>query len=152
MTSTGVSSARRSAYRYGNPTVECSGAQMRAQCRQLATVVTISGVIDESNIDRVSQYTKRFVLAEKPFVLDLSDVRTFPPRAMEMLRTAEEACGAADVEWCLVAGEAVHQVLRTTDGSHAAFATATSVPEALNRFLDSTLARRRLLPLLNNTA
>jgi anti-anti-sigma regulatory factor len=152
MTSTGVNSARRSAYRCGNPTVECGGAHMRAQCRQLATVVTISGVIDESNIDPVSQYTKRFVLAEKPFVLDLSDVHTFPPQAMEMLRTVEEACCAAEVEWCLVAGDAVHQVLRTTADGNAAFATATSVPEALNRFLDSTLARRRLLPLLNKTA
>jgi len=34
--------------------------------RQLATVVTVTGELDDANLDRVSQYTKRFVLKEKP--------------------------------------------------------------------------------------
>lgn len=51
----------------------------------------------------------------------------------------------------MVAAEPVNQVLRTL-GDHAAFATADSVPDALNQFLDGLLARRRLLPLLNKTA
>lgn len=150
MTSMSSDSARRFAYRYGNPIVECDGAQMRAQCRQLATVVTISGDVVAANIDRVSQYATRFVLAEKPFVLDLGDVHTFSPEAMSLLRTVEQACASAGVEWCLVAGEPVNRVLRTF--ADAGFVLADSVPEALNCFLEGMLARRRLLPLLNKTA
>ena len=39
------------AFRYGNPAVECDGAELRAQCRHLAMVVTVSGVIDDDNFD-----------------------------------------------------------------------------------------------------
>lgn len=151
MTSTSATSARRFGYRYGNPVSECGGAQMRAQCRQLATVVTISGGIDAANIDRLSHYATRHVLPEKPFVLDLSEVQTFPSLAVALLQTVESACDAADVEWCLVANESVNQALQTLDEG-AAFTTAGSVPEAMHYFLDGTLARRRLLPLLNKTA
>ena len=56
---------------YGNPPFDCDGAQIRACSRQLATVVTVTGDLDDANIDKVSQYTKRFVLREKPVVLDL---------------------------------------------------------------------------------
>jgi anti-anti-sigma regulatory factor len=151
MTSTSATSARRFGYRYGNPVSECGGAQMRAQCRQLATVVTISGAIDAANIDRVSQYAERHVLAEKSFVLDLSEVHAFPSLAVTLLSTVEQTCSVTDVEWCLVTSEPVRQVLPTlADG--AAFTTADSVPEAMHYFLDGTLARRRLLPLLNKTA
>ena len=62
---------------YGNPAVECDGAQMRALCRQLATVVTVSGEINETNVECIGDYAKRFVLMEKPFVLDLSGVSSF---------------------------------------------------------------------------
>lgn len=148
MASISTNSAQRFAYRYGNPIVECGGAQMRAQCRQLATVVTISGDVDSTNIDRVSQYATRFVLAEKPFVLDLSDVHTFSANAVSLLWSVEQECGAAGVEWCLVSGEPVDRVLQT----HNAFPLADSVPEALNDFLAGMLARRRLLPMLNKTA
>jgi hypothetical protein len=48
--------------RYGRPTFDRSGAQVRAQCRHLATVVTISGAINAMNIDRVGEYSRRFIL------------------------------------------------------------------------------------------
>ena len=40
---------------YGNQAVDCNGAQIRAVCRQLATVVTVTGDIDESNLARVGE-------------------------------------------------------------------------------------------------
>lgn len=151
MTSTTGNTSRRFAYRYGNPIVECDGAQMRAQSRQLATVVTISGDVDATNIHRVSQYAGRFVIPEKPFVLDLSEVQTFSPEAVSLLRDVEDACNAIGMEWCLIASQAVDSTLRPFGGA-ATFTTASSVPEALHLFLDATLERRRLLPLLNKTA
>lgn len=150
MTTASTDSTRRLTYRYGNPVVECDGAQMRAQCRQLATVVTITGDVDALNIDPVANYAARYVLTEKPFVLDLSEVRSFTPDAMALLWAVEQACAVARVEWCLVAGNQVDVVLQAQ--GEPAFATAYSVPEALNYFLEGMLARRRLLPMLHKTA
>ena len=78
MTLASANSASESGFRYGNPAADCDGAQIRAQCRHLAIVVTISGEINDSNIDRVRQSVRRFILAEKPLVLDLSGVGSFP--------------------------------------------------------------------------
>ena len=47
---------------YGNPTFDCDGAQIRACCRQLATVVTVTGDLNDTNIDHVTEHAKRFVL------------------------------------------------------------------------------------------
>ena len=52
---------------YGNPAFDCAGAQLHAVCRQLATVVTVEGVIDDTNVERVTALALRFVLAEKAF-------------------------------------------------------------------------------------
>ena len=70
---------------YGNPALDCSGAQMRALCRQLATVVTVSGEVNESNLDVITAYARRFVLTEKPFVLDLTGVSSFSPECISLL-------------------------------------------------------------------
>jgi len=63
-------------FRYGNPAFDCDGAQIHAHCRQLATVVGVSGAIHPDNLDRLSAYASRFILGDKPFVLDLSGVRS----------------------------------------------------------------------------
>jgi anti-anti-sigma factor len=138
--------------RYGNPTFDCGGAQIRAQSRHLATVVTISGEIDPMNIDRVSEYTRRFTLAEKPVVLDLSGVDSFGAQAISLLYVLDEACRTAGVEWALIASDAAIQVLRV-DNEEDVVPTADSIPEALHHFADVALMRRRLLlSLLTKTA
>jgi anti-anti-sigma factor len=136
----------------GNPTFECGGAQIRAQCRHLATVVTISGEIDAINIVRVNEYTRRFILAEKPVILDLSGVDSFGAQAVSLLYLLDEACRTAAVEWALIASYAVIQVLRVGNEEDM-FPTADSMPEALHHFADVTLRRRQLLlSLLTKTA
>jgi len=79
---------------YGNPAFECDGAQIRACSRQLATVVTVTGDLNDANLDRVSQYTKRFVLREKPVVLDLSGVSSATPHIISLLSDVDDACFA----------------------------------------------------------
>jgi anti-anti-sigma factor len=133
---------------YGNPPFDCDGAQIRAHCRQLATVVTINGHIDGTNIDRVTQYIRRFILAEKAFVLDLSGVNSFSEEGISLLYTVDDDCKAAGVEWSLIASR---PVLLVCD-DEIDYVIAESVPEALNHFADAMLARRRLLSLLTNTA
>jgi anti-anti-sigma factor len=124
---------------------------MRARCRQLATVVTVSGDIDSTNADSVADYAKRFVLAEKPFVLDLSGVNSFAADALSMFYDLDEQCAEAGVEWSVVGSQPVLQAMRAT-ASLDEMPVTGSVPEALHHFSEGILARRRLLPLLTKTA
>jgi anti-anti-sigma regulatory factor len=130
---------------YGNPAFDCAGAQIHAVCRQLATVVTVQGVIDDTNIERVTALALRFVIAEKPFVLDLSGVTSFPGHALSLLSAVDESCFHSDVEWSLVASA---PVVRTMHAAGLSFPVAESIPDALRHFADSIDERRRLLPLL----
>lgn len=136
---------------YGNPAFDCDGAQIRSHCRQLATVVTITGAIDGANVDRVHQYIKRFVLPEKPFVLDLSGLNSFAVEGISLLYAVDDDCRAAGVEWSLIASSAVNWALRVSAEQIDAPAM-NSVPDALNHFAEAILERRRLLPLLTKTA
>ncbi len=136
---------------YGNQAVDCNGAQLRALCRQLATVVTVTGDIDESNLDRVGAYARRFVLTEKPFVLDLTGVNSFAPECISLLHGIDENCDLAGVEWAVAASQPVVRTLRLF-GEGETFPTVGSVAEALHEFATSMGERRRLLPLLTKTA
>jgi anti-anti-sigma regulatory factor len=151
MTISRTSSTPDRGFRYGNPALDCERAQISALCRQLATIVSVGGAIDESNIGRVTQYAARYVLCEKPFVLDLSGVETFSDRAISLLYAVDDASYDAGVEWAVVASPAVIRVMRNY-GHPADFHTVDSVPEALHHFADSTAARRRLLPIMTKSA
>ena len=130
---------------YGNPAFDCAGAQIHAVCRQLATVVTVQGVVDDTNIERVTALALRFVIAEKPFVLDLSGVSSFSGHALSLLSVVDESCFHSGVEWSLVTSA---PVMRAVQASGLNFPVAESIPDALHHFADSIDERRRLLPLL----
>jgi anti-anti-sigma regulatory factor len=130
---------------YGNPAFDCAGAQVHAVCRQLATVVTVDGVVDDTNLDRVTALALRFVLAEKPFVLDLSAVSSFTPHCISLLSAIDEKSFNSGVEWSLIASEPVAELVRT---SGISFPSADSVADALHQFATSIDERRRLLPIL----
>src|SRR6201996_9816098 len=74
-------SASHLAPRHAPLPVDCNGAAVRAQCRHLATVVTISGSVDATNVDQVIDYAQRFNLPDKPLVINLTGVASFSPRA-----------------------------------------------------------------------
>ena len=136
---------------YANTPFDCDGAQIRACSRQLATVVTVTGVLDDANIDRVSQYTKRFVLREKPVVLDLSAVSSATQHVVSLLCNIDDACSAAGVDWSLIASQPVTRAVRIFD-DRLELPTVATVADALNQFADAMLERRRLLPLLTKSA
>jgi anti-anti-sigma factor len=140
------------ATRLGNGTVDCEGAQIRAHCHHLATVVTIRGVVDAANVDWVSAYILRFILGSNPVVLDLSDVNHFAAAGISLLDSFDEECRAAGVEWTLVAGPAISELL--DDGRHEdVFPMTSSAREALQKLADAIASRRRLvLPLIKKTA
>jgi anti-anti-sigma regulatory factor len=130
---------------YGNPAFDCAGAQIHAVCRQLATVVTVEGVIDDTNIERVTALALRFVIAEKPFVLDLSSVSSFSGHSLSLLSAVDESCFHSGVEWSLITSA---PVMRAMQAAGLGFPVAESIPDALHHFADNIDERRRLLPLL----
>ncbi|OMC56101.1 sulfate transporter [Mycobacterium sp. IS-836] len=131
----------------GSCTFDCGGAQIRAHCRSLATVVTIRGEIDAVNADRASKYIRRFVVGQNPVVLDLSDVTHFAPAGITLLQMLDEDCDAAGTEWTLVASPAVIDLLG--DG----WDVTRSLHEALHNLADAIVNRRQLvLPLIKKTA
>ena len=136
---------------YGNPVFDCDGAHIRACSRQLATVVTVTGDLDDANLDKVSQYAKRFVLREKPVVLDLSGVSSATPHIISLLSDLDDACCAAGVEWSLIASQPVSRAVRSFD-DRVELPTVESVADALHNFADAMMERRRLLPLLTKSA
>lgn len=136
---------------YGNQAVDCDGAQMRAVCRQLATVVTVTGDINDTNVDHISAYARRFILTEKPFVLDLTGINSLMPECISLLYAIDENCVDAGVEWSVVASQPVNRTLRLF-GEGETFPTEGSVADALHHFADSIGERRRLLPILTKTA
>ncbi len=85
-------------------TTQCG---MRACARQLATVVTVDGDIDATNVQQVTQYATRYVLAEKPFVLDLSAVNSISPQGISLIFALDDKCDAAGLEWELVANPTI---------------------------------------------
>jgi anti-anti-sigma factor len=144
------------ATRHGYGTFDCDGAQIRAHCRHLATVVTIRGEIDAVNIDRLSEYLRRFILGSNPVVLDVSDISHFAAAGIALVHTLDEDCRAAGVEWTLVASPAVIELLgggRDQDETGDMFPIARSVREALRNLADAIVNRRQLvLPLIKKTA
>lgn len=134
--------------RFDNAAFGCGRAQIRAHYRHLATVVTITGLIDSVNVDAVTAYTQRFILAKDPLILDLSDVRISTADAVTLMTTLAQDCRAAGVECMLVAPGALAEVAGDDD-----FPLAGSVHEALHCFADEINARRQLLlPLIKKSA
>ena len=142
------------ATRQGNCTFDCGGAQIRAHCRHLATVVTIRGEIDAVNVDWVSKYIRRFFVGSNPVVIDMSDIRQFAVSGISLLYAIDEDCRAAGVEWTLIASPAVTEVLGADqDENGATFPIAPSVHEALHNLADAIVSRRQLvLPLIKKSA
>lgn len=135
-----------------NSTLDCGGAQVRAHYRHLATVVAIRGRIDPTNVDRLSDQVRRFILAKEPLVLDMSGVDAIGAAGIWLLCVLDGDCRAAGVEWTLVSSPAVSDLLRDFD-EDAKFPTSRSVHQALHN-LANVIERRRqvLLPLFEKTA
>ncbi|MFV9634905.1 anti-anti-sigma factor [Mycobacterium neumannii] len=107
--------------------------------------MTVDGIIDDRNIERITAFARRFVLAEKPFILDLSEVSSCAEQLISLMYDLDECCYHAEVDWAVVASDEVQRVLHA---SGVSVPVAASVPDALHHFAENIEKRRRLLPLL----
>lgn len=135
---------------YGNDAVFCGAAEVAAQSRHLATLLTISGDVDATNVESLYERTGCFVLPDTGIVLDLSGVTSFAIDGVRLIARIDEACRRAGIDWALVASRAVADRLARTD---TLYPLAASVPEALHGFADRIVNRRTaLLPFLIRSA
>jgi anti-anti-sigma factor len=116
---------------FGNCTVDCNGAQMRAHCRDQVTVVKVTGDIDATNIDRLYDYTRRFVSETPGLILDLSGVDFLCARGISVLNTLDNDCRTAGTHWAIVGSPFVRRLLHIGDPSDA-LPTASSERQGLN--------------------
>ena len=116
---------------FGNCTVDCNGAQMRAHCRDQVTVVKVTGDIDATNIDRLYDYTRRFVRETPGLILDLSGVDFLCARGISVLNTLDNDCRTAGTHWAVVGSPFVRRLLHIGDPSDA-LPTASSERQGLN--------------------
>jgi anti-anti-sigma regulatory factor len=138
-------------FRYGISAQDDEGALVRAYSRQLATVVSVSGVVDDHNLNQVLARVERHVL-DDDFILDLGGLDAVSAETRDVVCAVEHACRAAGVQWVLVAADEVVDGLNL-DADQVTCAVAQSVREALRFFADVSGVRRRiLLPLLGRTA
>jgi anti-anti-sigma factor len=124
-------------------TADRGGVYMRAQLRHLATILTISGYIDATNIDRVSSYATRLVPVGNALLLDLSGVTFFAAQGISVLVTVDDACDKADSPWALVTNHAIDRVLRISEHDDI-LPVASSVPDGMQYFADLARVRRQV--------
>jgi hypothetical protein len=81
----------------------------------------------------------------------MSDVSQFAAAGIALLEAFDEDCRAEGVQWTLVAGPAVTELLGDDDDGPA-FSSTCSLPEALHDAADAIARRRRLvLPLVTTS-
>ncbi|WAC90270.1 STAS domain-containing protein [Mycobacterium sp. Aquia_213] len=91
--------------------VHCNGALMRAHCRDQATIVKITGEIDATNIDRFSDYIRRFTEGATGLIVDLSGVEFLCARGISVLVRLNNDCHITGTRWAIVASPAVRRLL-----------------------------------------
>jgi anti-anti-sigma factor len=122
------------------------GVRLSTHNENAATVVAATGEIDASNVDRLTEYTRRILsedVEDRPLVLDLSQLSFIGTQGIPALFTLGEECGKAGVGWAVVVGHPVERLLRIGDSDHR-LPTARSLSQALQRLTTPTPARRLL--------
>ncbi len=109
-------------------------------------MLTASGEIDASNADNFSKTLSRLTAEGDPLVVDLRAVDFCGVQALQVLVALNDECRESGLAWALVAGRAVHALLRIGDIG-AGLPMVPSVTDALQRFESDKRAGRQLLSL-----
>jgi len=131
----------------GDPEDNAEDIGLRIEHRRGATVVTVSGELDASNIHHLSDCTHRFASGDRPFVLDLSELDFLAAQGMRVLFGLDEECEQTRVKWALVPGRPVARLLRICDRD-GRLPTVLSIDQALQGFSGHGHGRQQLLQLV----
>jgi anti-anti-sigma factor len=118
------------------------GVRLYSYPRPSATVIEVSGEIDASNDQLVTDYFADFIYVGHPLVLDLSGVDFLGTAGFDAILQFDDECRRAQRHWALVGSDAVKILLRL-DPDHR-LPAAGSVDAALERFAALPKPARRL--------
>jgi anti-anti-sigma factor len=118
-----------------NSIIHCNGALMRAHCRDQATIVTITGEIDATNVDRFSDYIHRFIEGATGLILDLGGVDFLCARGISVLVTLDDDCRITGTRWAIMASSHLRRLLHICDPSDG-LPTVISEHQALKAVAD----------------
>ena len=120
--------------------VECRGAWVRAQIRSVATIITVTGCIDGTNVQLVADHMRRFTTLDTPLVVELHDTRVGHRRTVDRLvEQFGDRCKERDIDWVLVAEDGAPAL-----SDPQSVMRAPSVADALEHFVRVISARRHL--------
>ncbi|MBV9088285.1 MAG: STAS domain-containing protein [Mycobacteriaceae bacterium] len=105
-------------------------------------MVEVSGEIDASNADLVTDYIHRSVPTGPALIVDITDVGFLGVQGVRALMGVGEECGRAGVAWALVASQSVIRLLRLMRRGELLPAVA-SLTEALQYIALTVDADRR---------
>ena len=122
--------------------VECRGAWVRAQIRSVATIITVTGCVDGTNVQLVADHMRRFTTLDTPLIVDLLDTGAGHRNTVDRLVTEfAERCRARSIDWVLVADSGIGPA-SLADAEPVKY--AASVTDALEHFVRVIYARRHL--------
>jgi anti-anti-sigma regulatory factor len=137
--------AARLCSRNGTSSNDRQALQMRALCRHQATILTIAGDLDSSNVERFGEYAQRLLLVGGALIVDLSGVTSVDAQAIPALLAIDDACCASDIGWVLVPGRAVNELLVNAGCDHL-FPMTSTANAAMRHFTGLIQERNRLIP------
>jgi anti-anti-sigma factor len=107
-------------------------ASLRAHTLDGVTVVSVTGELDASNIDHLTDYTRPRLRGGCSLVLDLSGLDFLGAQGIRSLFAIADECGRSGIKWVLVPSHPVSRLLRICD-KQARLPSATSIDQALER-------------------
>lgn len=126
--------------------VKCRNAWVSAQSRSVATVITVGGCLDETELESMARHVCRFTRLGSPLVLDVTHVagnESGESGALGALVAAfHAACSDSGIEWVLVRAATTGWRPQPRDS----VVCAGSVTEAM-AYVARTIRDRRHLPL-----
>lgn len=111
--------------------LHCHGAVVKVRLEGPGIVVAVSGDIDATNSDQVSEYVHRFVSGDRALIVDFTDIGFLGVQGLRALLALADACRRAGVDCAVVAGQSVHRLLRIVGRRHVL--AVASVAEALQQ-------------------
>ena len=127
----------------GNRQLNVADISMQIEIRRGATVVTVSGELDASNIAHLEDHARQFAMGDRPFVLDLSQLDRLAAQGIRVLFRLDELCQQTGVKWAILPGRPVTRLLRICDRDER-LPIVYSIAQALQGFSTRGPARQLL--------
>jgi hypothetical protein len=120
--------------------IDCRRATIQAYARSVATVLSVSGVVDSLNEATVYRHLSRFNQLDTALIIDVSEAKLADRGALYDFVTADDG-GYAQMSKAIVASPEIAAALRHRAGGEANL-VFTTVPDAVQFFVRAIAHRR----------